>query len=748
MREKKHGKNVKREIPIQDLAEARFSENARFVLKKRYLRKDDNGEIIETPEEMLWRVAAAVAKPEKSYGGNPDEWAVRFYNMMAELEFMPNSPTLMNAGTAKGQLSACFVLPIGDSMEEIFGSLCATALVHKSGGGTGFNFSGVRPAGDRVRSTSGVASGPISFMELFDHTTEVVKQGGTRRGANMGILDISHPDIKTFITVKKETKKLTNFNISVGLPDAFMKAVENDGEWDLINPRTKEKTSTESAAELWDMLIDGAWKSGDPGVVFLDRIEAGNMVPSCGRLDSTNPCGEQPLFPYESCNLGSINLMAMADEQGGIDWDRLDRTVRMAVRFLDNVIDCNTYPLDEINDMTRANRKIGLGIMGWAELLFARGIRYGGAESLDLAEKVMGFIQRAGHEESEALAGVRGTFPNWKGSLWEAQGRPMRNATVTTIAPTGTISLIADCSSGIEPVFALAFRRKAFDGDTLVYINGFLERALAKMGGQSSQILDAVLAAGTLEGVDAPQSLKQVFVTAHDIPYREHVEMQAAFQKYTDNAVSKTINLPHSATPEHVRDSYLLAYSLGCKGITIYRDRCKETQVLYHGAEKTDGKPKSPTDATGRAKPRKRPSNLLGSTVKVQTSFGNLYLTLNMFENEPFELFATLGKSGKDTQAHTEALGRLISLSLRSGVPVRSIIEQLKGIGGSQPVMENDGEGLILSLPDAIAQGLERALGQTFEASANGDMCPSCGAPLIHAEGCMRCVSCDYSKCY
>jgi ribonucleoside-diphosphate reductase alpha chain len=718
------------------------------VLEKRYLRKDDAGEIIESPEDMLWRVASAVARAEEAYGGDSGEWSVKFYNLMAELEFLPNSPTLMNAGTPRGQLSACFVLPIGDSMEEIFGSLCATALVHKSGGGTGFNFSNVRPAGDRVRSTSGVASGPISFMELFDHTTEVVKQGGTRRGANMGILDVSHPDIKTFINIKRETKKLTNFNISVGLPDAFMKAVEEDADWDLINPRTKEKVGVVSASELWEMLIEGAWKSGDPGVVFIDRLEAGNMVPSCGRLDSTNPCGEQPLFPYESCNLGSISLMAMADEYGEIDWNRLERVTRMAVRFLDNVIDCNTYPLEDIDKMTRGNRKIGLGIMGWAELLFARGIRYGSRESISLAEEVMGFIQRIGHDESEMLAGTRGSFPNWKGSLWDRRGRPMRNATVTTIAPTGTISLIAECSSGIEPVFALAFRRKAFDNDTLVYVNGFLERALAKMGDSSSGMLDLVLASGTLAGVDAPHKIKEVFVTAHDIPYREHVEMQAAFQKYTDNAVSKTINLPNSATLDDVRDSYLTAYSLGCKGITIYRDRCKETQVLYHGAESHDESRKQPrTDSSGRLKPRKRPGNLLGSTVKIQTSFGNLYLTLNMFEGEPFELFATLGKSGKDTQAHTEALGRLISLSLRSGVPVQAIIAQLKGIGGSQYIYEDDGDGIILSLPDAIAQGLERAMGEKIEVSA-GDMCPSCGAPLVHAEGCMRCVSCDYSKCY
>ncbi|MDR1580905.1 MAG: adenosylcobalamin-dependent ribonucleoside-diphosphate reductase, partial [Synergistaceae bacterium] len=657
-----------------------------------------------------------------------------------------NSPTLMNAGTPRGQLSACFVLPIGDSMEEIFASLSATALVHKSGGGTGFNFSSVRPIGDRVRSTSGVASGPISFMELFDHTTEVVKQGGTRRGANMGILDISHPDIKTFITIKKDSGKLSNFNISVGITDAFMKAVERGESWDLVNPRTGEKTAAVPAAETWDMLIEGAWKSGDPGVIFLDNIEAGNTVPGCGKLHSTNPCGEQPLFPYESCNLGSINLMRMTDDDGEIDWDRLERTVRVSVRFLDNVIECNNYPMKEIDAMTRSNRKIGLGIMGWAEILFARGIRYGSKESLELAEKVMGFIQRTGHDESEILAGTRGSFPNWKGSVWEAQNRPMRNATVTTIAPTGTISLIADCSSGIEPVFALAFRRKAFDGDTLVYVNGFLQKALERLGEKSAPILEKVLIKGTLDGANVPRQIKEVFVTAHDIPYREHVEMQAAFQKYTDNAVSKTINMPNSATLDDVRDSYLLAYSLGCKGITIYRDGCKDEQVLYHGTDGARASQKQ-IDKGGRAKPRQRPANLVGSTVKIRTSFGNLYLTLNMFERKPFELFATLGKSGKDTQAHTEALGRLISLSLRSGVPVRDIIGQLKGIGGSQPVCEDDGDGIILSLPDAIAQGLERALGETVEIKS-GDMCPSCGAPLAHEEGCMRCMSCDYSKCY
>jgi ribonucleoside-diphosphate reductase alpha chain len=424
-----------------------------------------------------------------------------------------------------------------------------------------------------------------------------------------------------------------------------------------------------------------------------------------------------------------------------INWDHLEETVRMAVRFLDDVIDTNSYPLEKIEKITKGNRKIGLGVMGWAELLFTRGVRYGSRESVELAERVMGFIQKIGHDESESLAEARGAFPNWAGSLWDKKGRKMRNATVTTIAPTGTISMIAECSSGIEPVFALAYRRKALDNDTLVYVNSYLEKAMARHGDPSGAILEQVLSGGTLSGTEAPRALKEVFVTAHDIPFAEHVEMQAAFQKFTDNAVSKTINLPNSATSDDVRSAYLLAFEMSCKGITIYRDRCKESQVLYHGAHKD-----APAAAGGNGiKPRKRPSNLQGTTVKIRTSFGNLYLTLNQLGGRPFELFATLGKSGKDTQAHTEALGRLISLALRSGVTVRDIIEQLKGIGGSQPVFEND--GIILSLPDAIAQGLERALGETVEI-VRDDMCPSCGAPTVHAEGCLRCVSCDYSKCF
>lgn len=722
-----------------------ISENALRVLEKRYLKKDENGTVTETPENLLWRVASEIASAESSYGGDVNEWSVRFFNIMADMSFMPNSPTLMNAGTPRGQLSACFVLPIGDSMEEIFGSLSATALVHKSGGGTGFNFSRVRPAGDRVRSTSGVASGPISFMELFDHTTEVVKQGGTRRGANMGILDASHPDVMNFVKTKTESAKLTNFNISIGVSDAFMRTLAEDGDWDLVNPRTGEKCGSVRASELWELLTESAWKTGDPGILFLDKIEVCNTVPLCGKLEGTNPCGEQPLLPYESCNLGSINLIRMADDRGEINWDKLEETARVAVRFLDDVIDRNNYPLDEISKMTRSNRKIGLGVMGWAELLFARGVRYGGRESLALAEKIMGFIQETGHSESEALAAVRGSFPNWEGSVWANEGRKMRNATVTTIAPTGTISIIADCSSGIEPVFALAYRRKAFNDETLIYTNQYLEKELARACLDRAAILEKVLNDGTLASCDVPRHVKDVFATAHEISFAEHIEMQAAFQKYTDNAVSKTINMPNSATADDVRRAYLMAYETGCKGITIYRDRCRESQVLYMGAGKEGAGKNEPKPEGKRSVKRRRPSNLQGTTVKIATSFGNLYLTLNLLDNSPFELFATLGKSGKDTQAHTEALGRLISLALRGGIPVKEVIEQLKGIGGGQPIFE--GGDMILSLPDAIAQGLEKALGETVEI-AREDMCPVCGAPTIHAEGCLRCVSCDYSKCF
>lgn len=725
---------------MHDLLEPDIPANALPVLEKRYLMKNDRGEVVETPAEMFWRVARAIASVESRWGGDPEAWAVRFYEAMARRDFLPNSPTLMNAGKEGGQLSACFVLPVGDSMEEIFDALKYTALVHKSGGGTGFDFSCLRPSGDPVQSTSGVASGPVSFMEVFDRCTEVVKQGGMRRGANMGILRCDHPDLVEFVRAKTRDGRLSNFNISVGITDAFMEAVAADADWQLVSPRTGEVVREVRAAEIFDMLVENAWASGDPGIVFLDRLEAENPTPHVGRMEATNPCGEQPLLPYESCNLGSVNLLHFVDGDR-IDWDRLAETVALAVRFLDDVIDANAYPLPQIEEMSRANRKIGLGIMGWAELLFRLGVPYDSQEALDLAEKVMGFLQTAGHEASEKLAEERGVFPNWEGSRWQEKGRPMRNATVTTIAPTGTISMVAGSSSGIEPVFALAYRRKVFEQETLTYVNEILLEDLKQRGLYSESLAAEIASSGSIHGSDLPAALRRVYVTSHDIAPEWHVKMQAAFQRYTDNAVSKTINMPREATADDVRQAYLLSYREGCKGITVYRDGCKGTQVLYRG--EGEKKPK-PREGVNGLRPASRPGILSGRTVKIMTSFGNLYLTVNELDGKPFEVFATLGKSGKDTQAHTEALGRLISTALRSGVSTSEIIQQLKGIGGSQPVWESD--GVILSLPDAIARGLERALGQSVQ-DESLEMCPSCGAPLVHSEGCLKCEACGYSKC-
>jgi len=720
-----------------------FSKNAIRVLERRYLLKDEKGNPIETPEEMLWRVARAVAEAERCFDDEQwsEYWAEKFYEVMANLDFLPNSPTLMNAGTPAGQLSACFVLPIGDSMEEIFDALKYTALVHKSGGGTGFNFSSLRPYGDIVRSTKGVASGPVSFMELFDHTTDVVKQGGMRRGANMGILNADHPDVVRFIKAKIEEGKLKNFNISIGVTHKFMQAVSGDEDWPLLNPRTGETAEIIKARYLLDLICEMAWRTGDPGMVFLDRIDELNPTPNLGHINATNPCGEQPLLPFESCNLGSINLSNMVSQSKEIDWDKLEETIRIAVRFLDDVIEVNHFPIKEIADMTRTTRKIGLGVMGWADVLFKLRIPYDSEEALQLARRVMSFINKIGHEESSNLASIRGPFPAWKGSKWEEIGILMRNATVTTIAPTGTISLVADASSGIEPAFALAYRRKAFEGSAnLDYVKEILLDALREEGLYADALIEEILSKGSIKDISLPESFKKVFVTAHEIAPEWHVKMQAAFQEFTDNAVSKTINLPHEATVEDVKKAFLSAYELGCKGITVFRDRCKEDQVLYVGTKVQEN-----LLGQGYVKPKKRPPLLSGRTVKIGTSYGNLYLTLNFIDGQPFEVFATLGKSGKDTQAHTEALGRLISLALRSGIPIDEIIKQLKGIGGSTPFLE--GDALILSLPDAIAKGLEMALGKAIEIKERGDMCPVCGAPLVHVEGCERCTSCDYSKC-
>jgi ribonucleoside-diphosphate reductase alpha chain len=560
--------------------------NAIKVLKKRYLLKDMEGNVIETPSQMFRRVAKAIAQADRLYDKKADleKTAEDFYQVMAKLEFLPNSPTLMNAGTELGQLSACFVLPVEDSIEGIFDALKHMAIIHKSGGGTGFSFSRLRRKGDGVKSTKGVASGPVSFMRVFDTATDVIKQGGRRRGANMGILYATHPDILEFITAKSMEGMLTNFNISVAVTDEFMKAVQDEAEYGLINPRTKEVVKKLRAKDVFDLIITMAWKTGDPGLIFIDEINRDNTIPKAGRIESTNPCGEQPLLPYESCNLGSINLAKMVKD-GDPDWDTLRGVTRTAVHFLDNVIDINRYPLPEIEKMTKANRKIGLGVMGFADMLIQLKIRYNSEKALEMAEKVMKFISEEGRKKGVELGDERGSFPNFEGSIWERKGyEAMRNATLTTIAPTGTISIIAGCSSGIEPVFAVAFVRNVMEGTKLLEIQPSFEKIAKEREFYSRELMMKIAKVGSVQGLaEVPDDLQAIFATALDIAPEWHVKMQAAFQKYVDNAVSKTVNLPSDATPEAVRNVFWLAYKLKCKGVTVYRYGSRTEQVLHVG---------------------------------------------------------------------------------------------------------------------------------------------------------------------
>ena len=569
------------------IEEPKLTVNALEVLKRRYLLKDENGNIIETPAQMFRRVARAIARVDKRYGENPKESEEIFYRMMARLEFLPNSPTLFNAGTRLGQLSACFVLPVEDSLESIFTAVKNMAIIEKTGGGVGFDFSRLRPKGDVVMSTKGVASGPVSFMRVFDVATEVIKAGGRRRGAMMGIVRVDHPDILEFITAKQKPGFLQNFNISVAVTDDFMKTLEEDGEYWLINPRNKEKVGKLKAREVWDLMARSAWASGDPGVIFIDEVNRHNPTPEVGRIEATNPCGEQPLLPYESCNLGSINLSRMV-EDGRINWEKLRETVRNAVHLLDNVIDANKYPLKEIERITKANRKIGLGVMGFADMLIKLGIPYNSEQALELAEKLMRFIDEEAHKKSEEIAEKRGSFPNFDKSIWKDRYKAMRNATVTTIAPTGSISIIAGCSSGIEPLFAISFIRNVLDGTRLFETNPLFEIIAKERGFYNAGLLEEIAKTGSVQKIDkVPEDVKRVFVTALDIAPEWHVRMQAAFQKYTDNAVSKTVNMPFEATVEDVREVFELAWQLKCKGITVFRYGSKPEQVLYIGEVKT-----------------------------------------------------------------------------------------------------------------------------------------------------------------
>jgi ribonucleoside-diphosphate reductase alpha chain len=566
-----------------------LSANARKVLEGRYLLKDEQGRIVESPRAMFQRVAKAVAEADLLYdhGAKGKQLEDEFFHLMINLDFLPNSPTLMNAGTEIGQLSACFVLPVGDSIREIFGAVQNMALIHQSGGGTGFSFSRLRPKDDVVKSTGGIASGPLSFMRVFDESTEIIKQGGRRRGANMGILRVDHPDIVDFIRAKERRDFLTNFNISVNATDRFMESVKADGRYDLINPRTGKVTKTLRAKQVFDRAVKSAWKTGDPGFIFIDEINRYNPTPELGEIESTNPCGEQPLLPYESCNLGSINLSTMVRD-GIIDWEKLKRTVHLGIHFLDNIIDVNKFPLPEIESITKGNRKIGLGVMGFAEMLIKLGISYASDEALEVAERVMEFIQREAREKSIDLARKRGSFPNFRGSLWEKKGfERMRNATLTTVAPTGTISIIAGTSSGIEPLFAISFYREILEGTRLLEVNP-LFRSMAETEGLASQeLMERIALKGSIQNFPSvPKTLRRIFLTALDIPFDWHIKMQAVFQKCTDNAVSKTINLPREVTMEDVANAYLMAYERKCKGITIFRYGSKQHQVLYIGLSK------------------------------------------------------------------------------------------------------------------------------------------------------------------
>jgi ribonucleoside-diphosphate reductase alpha chain len=747
----------------------RLSPNAITVLEKRYLLKDDAGKPVETPSDLFWRVASTIADADRRYGasaGGVEEVADAFYGIMADRLFMPNSPTLMNAGRPLGQLSACFVLPVDDALSNgksgIYDTLRAMALVHQSGGGTGFSFSRLRPKNDIVRSTMGVASGPVSFMSLFDASTDVVKQGGTRRGANMGILRVDHPDIMEFVTCKDDTSKITNFNISVAVTDAFMAAVEADEPYDLIHPKTGAVTGQLRAREVWERIIHGAWKTGEPGVFFIDKANHYNPVPHLGAYEATNPCGEQPLLPYDVCNLGSINLGAFVKD-GQIDWDHLRGVIHLSTHFLENVIDANQYPLPEITDLAQRIRRIGLGVMGLADLFVKLGIPYDSQEGVELGRRVQQFVDEEAKRESERLAEVRGVFPEWERSIWGPDEtcartpsgeriRPMRrlrNCNVTTVAPTGTISIIAACSSGIEPLFAVAFMRNQA-GVLMPDVNEDFVAMARQEGWYSDDLMRRIAEAGHIDFPEVPAKWQRVFVTANHIKPEWHIRMQAAFQEYNDSAISKTCNFANDATEEYVEEIYRLAYHLNCKGVTVYRDGSRDMQVLSTGstAKKVQEQATSTGQSEARAdlaaggavvselrgqlaeldaengrlrrmvhdleaenlqrrQKRSRPELLRGATRRLETPLGTLYVTITEDDRgQPFEVFMSLGKAGGALMADVEALGRLISLALRSGIPINEIYRQVRGISSDRVI--GLGPNKVLSVPDAVGIAIER----------------------------------------
>jgi ribonucleoside-diphosphate reductase alpha chain len=828
-----------------------LSPNAVTVLEKRYLVKDDGGRPVETPSDLFWRVARTIADADRKYGATEEQveqTAKEFYDIMATRLFMPNSPTLMNAGRPLGQLSACFVLPVDDALSNgksgIYDTLRSMALVHQSGGGTGFSFSRLRPKNDIVRSTMGVASGPVSFMSLFDASTDVVKQGGTRRGANMGILRVDHPDIMEFVTCKDDTTKITNFNISVAVTDKFMEAAERDEPYDLIHPKTGAVTGQLRARQVWERIIHGAWKTGEPGVYFVDKANYYNPVPHLGSYEATNPCGEQPLLPYDVCNLGSINLGVFA-RNGEIDWDGLRRAVHVSTHFLENVIDANQYPLQEITELAQRIRRIGLGVMGLADLFVRLGIPYDSEEGVELGRDVQRFVDQEAKVESERLAEVRGVFPEWERSIWgpddtAARGpkgeriRPMRrlrNCNVTTVAPTGTISIIANCSSGIEPLFAVAFMRNQA-GVLMPDVNEDFVAIAKQEGWYSDDLMRRIAEAGHIDFAEVPEKWRRVFVTANHIKPEWHIRMQAAFQEYNDSAISKTCNFAHDASEGYVEEIYRLAYRLNCKGVTVYRDGSRDMQVLstgstakkVHEQATSSGKAEARADLAAasranadlhgelaelraenqrlrkamqdleaenlqRRQKRSRPEMLRGTTRRIETPLGTLYVNITEDDRgQPFEVFMSLGKAGGALMADVEALGRLISLALRSGIPMREVWRQLRGISSDRVI--GLGPNKVLSVPDAVGIAIERWMqekngiqqellpgatppggmpaveivpavtgSRAVEGSGGEQMvfgglqetlsgaCPDCGSQLEYAEGCVKCHVCGYSEC-
>jgi len=810
-----------------------LSANALTVLERRYLVKDDQGKPVERPQDLFWRVARTIAAPDRTYGASDravESLAETFFELMASRVWMPNSPTLMNAGRPLGQLSACFVLPVEDALSNgrsgIYDTLRAMALVHQSGGGTGFSFSRLRPKNDVVRSTMGVASGPVSFMKLYDASTDVVKQGGTRRGANMGILRVDHPDIMDFIHCKDDLTQVTNFNISVAVTDAFMLALEAGKPYDLIHPRTGKVVGQLDAREVFKQIVHGAWKTGEPGVFYIDRANHYNPVPHLGSYEATNPCGEQPLLPYDVCNLGSINV-GLFVKNGDVDWDGLRTAVHLCTHFLDNVIDANKYPLDEIDSLAKRIRRIGLGIMGWADLLVRLGIAYNSDQGVALGRKLMQFIDEESKVASEKLAEQRGTFAEWERSIWgpdatcarNSRGeriRPMRrlrNCNLTTVAPTGTISIISGCSSGIEPLFAVAFMRNQA-GVLMPDVNEDFVAIAKREGWYSEDLMKQIAEAGHIHFDAVPEQWQKVFVTAHDVSPEWHIQMQGAFQDFTDSAISKTCNFANDATEEYVEQIYRYAYQLGCKGVTVYRDGARENQVLSTGStakkvqEGTSGAGKDAlaealsriaeletelaltrdrlhdveAENLQRRAKRSRPDLLKGSTRRVESPLGTMYVTITEDDKgQPFEVFMSLGKAGGALMADVEAIGRLISLALRSGVPLPEIYRQLRGISSDRAV--GLGPHKVLSVPDAIGiaiekwmqdkQGVQQDLLDSTRSQApattevvrsvtgGGDAalrarspdqdfigaCPDCGSQLAFIEGCAKCHVCGFSEC-